>query len=130
MNMLNRIACEWGIRDASGKVWRFQAHQFRHAVIARMINDGVPLHIIQYYLNAQTLDEVVGVYKQLFGPSRKEEFIPLPTEITDGKGKCGERRVLFDSGGVPRFSQTGLTGNTPVGYCTLPPTVSPYPHIC
>ncbi len=130
MNVLNRTACDRGIRDASGTVWRFQSHQFRNTVIARLINDGVPLHIIQYYLNAQTLDETVGMCKQLFGPSRKEESFPLPARIASGKWKWGERSALFGSVGMPWISQNGLTGNTPGGYCTLPPRVSPCPHIC
>src|SRR5437763_11811889 len=41
LNWLNRIASERDIRDTSGTVWRFRAHQFRHTVIARLINDGV-----------------------------------------------------------------------------------------
>lgn len=104
--------------------------QFRHAVIAQMINGGVPLHIIQYYLNAQTLDEVVGVYKQLFGPSRKEEFIPLLAEVADRKWKCDQRRELFNWEEVPWISKNRLTKNTPVGYFPLPPTVNPCPHTC
>jgi integrase len=130
MNRLNCIARDKGIRDASGEVWRFQAHQFRCTAIARMINDGVPLHIIQYYLNAQTLDEMVGVYKQMFGQPRKEESISLTTQIVGGKGKWDERRELFDSVRVLWINKNVLPPNKPFGYCTLSPTVCPRPHIC
>jgi integrase len=130
INKLNRIACERDIRDATGTVWRFQAHQFRSTVIARMINDGMPLHLIQYYWNMQTFDEVMSVYKQVFGPFRKYVFLWLLTTIADGKEKCGERRELFDSVKVPWINKNALPPNEPFGCCSLPPTVCPRPHIC
>jgi integrase/recombinase XerD len=129
INRLNRIAYERDIRDASGTVWRFQARQFRYTVIAQMINDGVPLHHIQYYWNMQTLDEVMSVYKQVFGPPRKDAFFPLLTTIADGKGKCGELRELFERVRVPWINKNALPPNEPFGCCTLPPTVCLRPHI-
>jgi hypothetical protein len=47
---INRLAYDHDIRDATGKLFRFQSHQFRHTVGTRMINLGVPHHIIQRYL--------------------------------------------------------------------------------
>jgi integrase/recombinase XerD len=120
---------ERDIRDASGTVWRFQTRQFRSTVIAQMINDGVPLHHIQYYWNMQTLDEVMSVYKQVFGPPRKDAFFPLLTTIADGKGKCGELRELFERVKVPWINKNALPPNEPFGCCTLPPTVCLRPHI-
>ncbi len=115
---------------AAEVIRRFEAHQFRYTVIARMINDGVPLHLIQFYWNMQTLDEVMSVYKQIIGPSRKDAFLWLRTTIADGKGKCGELRELFDSVRVPWINKNALPPNEPFGYCTLPPKVCPRPHIC
>jgi hypothetical protein len=47
---INRLAYDHQIRDANGKLFRFQSHQFRHTVGTRMINLGVPHHFIQRYL--------------------------------------------------------------------------------
>ncbi len=47
---INRLAYDHEIRGANGKLFRFQSHQFRHTVGTRMINLGVPHHIIQRYL--------------------------------------------------------------------------------
>ena len=47
---INRLAYDHDIRDATGKLFRFRSHQFRHTVGTRMINLGVPHHIIQRYL--------------------------------------------------------------------------------
>ena len=129
INKLNRLVCERDIRDATGTVWRFQARQFRSTVIARMINDGVPLHLIQSYWNMQTLDEVVSVYKQVFGPSWKDVYFWLPTTFADGKGNCGERRELFDSVRMPWSNKNALPANKPFGSCTLPPLECLCPHL-
>ena len=40
---INRLAFDHQIRDANGKLFRFQSHQFRHTVGTRMINLGVPI---------------------------------------------------------------------------------------
>jgi integrase len=52
---INRLAHDHDIRDATGKLFRFQSHQFRHTVRTRMINPGVPHHIIQRYLGHKSL---------------------------------------------------------------------------
>jgi integrase len=47
---LNRLALAKNITDASGQIWHFHPHQFRHTLGTRMINSGVPQPIIQRYL--------------------------------------------------------------------------------
>jgi len=42
------LAEEFNITDSLGKRWNFQTHQFRHTVGTRMVNSGVPMHIIRY----------------------------------------------------------------------------------
>jgi integrase len=51
---LNRLAHEKKICDSTGTQWHFQAHQFRHTVGTRMVNLGVPQHIIQRYLGHES----------------------------------------------------------------------------
>jgi site-specific recombinase XerD len=41
---INTLAYTHQIKDASGKLFRFQSHQFRHTVGTRMINLGVPIN--------------------------------------------------------------------------------------
>jgi integrase/recombinase XerD len=43
---LNRWALEREIRDTSGKLYRFQAHQFRHSLGMRLLNEDVPIEVI------------------------------------------------------------------------------------
>ncbi len=53
-NYLKRLAEKFDIQDKSGKRWDFQSHQFRHTLGTKMINNGVPQHIIQRYLGHKT----------------------------------------------------------------------------
>ncbi|QHN03402.1 phage integrase family protein [Granulicella sp. WH15] len=51
--VINQLAYNHRITDANGNLFRFQSHQFRHTVGTRMINLGVPHHIIQRYLGTR-----------------------------------------------------------------------------
>jgi integrase/recombinase XerD len=51
---LNILAAKFDICDFTGKRWKFQSHQFRHTVATRMINNGVPQHIVQRYLGHES----------------------------------------------------------------------------
>jgi integrase/recombinase XerD len=50
LNALNRMAYEKNIRNDTGEVWRFQAHQFRYTFAIRLFNNDVPLEVIHYFL--------------------------------------------------------------------------------
>ncbi|MDJ0744193.1 MAG: tyrosine-type recombinase/integrase [Xenococcaceae cyanobacterium MO_167.B27] len=70
---LKRLAKEKNICDNSGKVWNFQSHQFRHTVGTRMINNGVPQHIIQRYLGHET-PAMTSVYAHIHDQTLKQEI--------------------------------------------------------
>lgn len=46
---LNKLAYECTIVDREGAIFRFHAHAFHHTVGTRMINTGVPQHIVQKF---------------------------------------------------------------------------------
>src|SRR6266571_5344571 len=52
-------SCAWAlkheIRDRTGKLYHFTAHQFRHTVGMRLINDDVPLEVISRLLGHRSL---------------------------------------------------------------------------
>src|SRR5712691_3615737 len=52
---LNMWAVEHQIVDTTGKLYRFQSHQFRHTVGMRLINDGVSLDTISRLFNHDSL---------------------------------------------------------------------------
>lgn len=71
INYLKKLALEVDIKDNSGKSWNFQSHQFRHTVGTRMINLGVPLHIIQRYLGHES-PQMTMVYAHIHDETRKD----------------------------------------------------------
>lgn len=54
IKFLKDLAEKFDIRDRAGKRWNFQSHQFRHTVGTRMINSGVPQHIVQRYISHES----------------------------------------------------------------------------
>lgn len=53
--IINAWAVEHEIRDRTGKLWRFQSHQFRHTVGMRLINDNVPMEVISRLLGHDSM---------------------------------------------------------------------------
>jgi integrase len=84
---LNRLAHEKKIQDNTGTVWHFQAHQFRHTVGTRMINLGVPQHIIQRYLGHES-PEMTNTYAHIHDQTLKQEFAKFKDKIVDIAGKA------------------------------------------
>jgi integrase len=61
---LKKLADKFDICDSTGKRWNFQSHQFRHTVGTRMINNGVPQHIVQRYLGHES-PQMTAVYAHI-----------------------------------------------------------------
>src|SRR5699024_11897418 len=70
---LNKLAYEQNIVDKSGEIYRFHAHAFRHTVGTRMINNGVPQHIVQKFLGHES-PEMTSRYAHIFDETLKNEF--------------------------------------------------------
>ena len=83
---LNRLAHSHRICDNSGTMWHFQAHQFRHTVGTRMVNLGVPQHIIQRYLGHES-PEMTSTYAHIHDQTLKQEFAKFKHKIVDVTGK-------------------------------------------
>lgn len=62
---LNELAYEEKITDSNGEIFRFHAHAFRHTVGTRMINNGVPQHIVQKFLGHES-PEMTARYAHIF----------------------------------------------------------------
>lgn len=126
-NALNRLAYEKDIRDATGKLWRFQSHQFRHTVATRMINLGVPLHIIQRYLGHETM-EMTGVYAHLFDQTLKEEYAKFRGKTVDVTGRIVEQNTAANSSDLQWMKKNILAQALPNGKCALPVVAGDCPH--
>lgn len=119
---LNKIAKKYNIKDASGKRWHFQSHQFRHTVGTRMINSGVPQHIVQKYLGHET-PEMTMTYAHIHDQTLRKEI-----------EKYHESRVVNFQGETVELEETILSSNSDLewfkknvqaralehGYCARP----------
>ncbi|MBL1177133.1 tyrosine-type recombinase/integrase [Pantanalinema sp. GBBB05] len=125
---INQLAVERNIQDVNGKLWRFQAHQFRHTVGTRMINLGVPQHIIQKYLGHES-PEMTSTYAHIHDQTMKEEFAKFKGRIVDVTGRAiqpeeilaeiaeGTEAVSLDE---QWLKQNVLAQALPHGICALP----------
>jgi integrase/recombinase XerD len=77
INNLKRLIQQFEIKEQSGKLWNFQTHQFRHTVGTRMINAGVPQHIVQRYLGHES-PEMTMVYAHIFDETLRKFDSTVP----------------------------------------------------
>ena len=96
---LKTLAEEKDIKDSSGKRWNFQSHQFRHTVGTRMINNGVPQHIIQRYLGHES-PTMTAVYAHIHDETLRKEI-----------EKYHESRVVNFQGETAELDETVLSSN-------------------
>ena len=71
IGFIKQLAEQFWSCDNSGK-WNFQTHQFRYTV-GRMINNGVPQHIVQRYLGHDS-PQMTMVYAQIHAATLRKEI--------------------------------------------------------
>jgi integrase len=116
---INKWAVEKNIRDQSGRLWRFQSHQFRHTVSMRLINDDVPLEVISRLLGHRSLT-MTQVYARIKDKKMRAELERAASlrKTVDSQGNAvkGDSRA-----NAPEVQMTrkGVRGQTlPVGGCS------------
>jgi site-specific recombinase XerD len=125
---INRLAYDHDIRDATGKLFRFQAHQFRHTVGTRMINLGVPHHIIQRYLGHKG-PEMTSRYAHIHDTTMKDKLSEyLKGTLIDVSGKVVSEDGVNDSADLQWFTRSVLAQALTNGYCAIPIVAGPCPH--
>jgi site-specific recombinase XerD len=83
---LNRWMRTCGVVDASGKPVTVSSHQFRHTMATRMLNLGVPQHIVQQMLGHATAD-TVATYARLSDKTMRREFERFQHERVNIRGE-------------------------------------------
>jgi len=125
---INRLAYDHEIRGADGKLFRFQSHQFRHTVGTRMINLGVPHHIIQRYLG-HLGPEMTSRYAHIHDATMKEKLSEyLQGTLVDVTGKTVPESGPLDTADLQWFTRNVLAQALTNGYCTIPVVAGPCPH--
>ena len=122
INHLKRLASQFDICDSTGNRWIFQTHQFRHTVGTRMINNGVPQHIIQRYLGHES-PQMTAVYAHIHDTTlRKEIDKYLEAKVVNINGEVIEslNPELDSDGNLQWMKKKVLAETLPTGYCGLP----------
>lgn len=125
---LNRLAKKHNICDSYGTLWHFQTHQFRHTVGTRMINNGVPQHIIQRYLGHES-PNMTAVYAQIHDQTMKEEIAKFQGKVVNVSGQVVEEiNPEADTKELQWFKRNIQAQALPNGSCALPAISQGCPH--
>ncbi|MEH2325886.1 MAG: tyrosine-type recombinase/integrase [Nostoc sp.] len=125
---LNKLGESHNICDASGKRWHFLPHQFRHTVGTRMINNGVPQHIIQRYLGHES-PNMTAVYAHIHDQTMKEEIAKYQGKIVNISGLVVEaNNIEADMVDLQWFKKNIHAQALPNGSCALPTISQGCPH--
>lgn len=119
---LKRLAQEFEILDKSGKIWNFQTHQFRHTVGTRMINNGVPQHIIQRYLGHES-PTMTQIYAHIFDETLRQEIEKYHEfKVVNFQGETVELEdtILSSNDDLEWFKKNVQARALEHGYCARP----------
>ncbi len=125
-SMLNKLALAKNIIDDNGTVWHFSSHQFRHTVGTRMINAGVPQHVVQRYLGHES-PEMTSRYAYIHDQTLKQEFKKLQGKLVNIQGESITLdQVAMDD--AQWLKHNMMSQALPNGLCTLPCAQQRCPH--
>jgi integrase len=129
---LTRWQVDIDLRDETGRPFRFSAHQFRHTLGTRLINQGVPQHVVQRILGHAS-PQMTARYATLHDTTVRRAF---DAYWKDRVSILGER-IGFDPAGPTadaewtKHNLARVQASLPNGYCGRPPQQDcPHPNAC
>jgi Phage integrase family len=130
-NRLSRWLADCDIRDAAGRPVRVTAHEFRHTVGTRMINNEVSMDVVQRMLDHGS-PEMTARYATIKDQTLRREWerfqqrINIQGELIPLPGASSMSDAAWALENLARAKQT-----LPNGYCGLPLQQScPHPNAC
>lgn len=130
VNALKRLAEQLDIKDSSGNRWNFQSHQFRHTVGTRMVNNDVPMHIIQRYLGHES-PTMTQVYAYIHDKTLKKEIAKYhDNRVVNIAGEVVESTnpELDNDLELHLLKKKVLAQSLPNGSCARPIVLGECPH--
>ena len=125
---LKRLIITNNICTASGKPWNLTAHQFRHSVGTRMINNGVPQHIIQRYLGHDS-PNMTATYAHLFDSTLKKEIAEYHGRTVNISGQIlSAENPELETSDLQWFKRNVHAQALPNGSCARPIIKGDCPH--
>lgn len=123
---INSVAQIANITGSNGKPFRFQTHMFRHTVATKMINNGVPQHIVQRFLGHET-PMMTSTYAHIMDSTMKREFAKFKGLMVDIAGNVFDDEAIATdlSKGADNVDDQWLKRNIsaqalPNGLCAMP----------
>ena len=121
-----------GLRDQAGQPVTVTGHQFRHTYGTRLINSGVPQHVVQKLLGHAS-PGMTGHYAKVHDATIREAFDRYQSQRVNISGE----RISYDPG-APTASAEWVKHNLnrvrdslPNGYCARPAQQDcPHPNAC
>ncbi len=117
---LRKLVKQTGMTDSDGQPLNLsKTHRFRHTKATKLINSGVPLHVVQRYMG-HTSPEMTMHYAQTLDTTAKAEFLRYQKISHTGDQPSIPAEDLYDLMALDTRTDRIL----PNGWCTLPPTRS------
>lgn len=121
-----------GLHDEAGQPVRVTAHQFRHTLGTRLINDGVPQHVVQKLLGHAS-PQMTARYATIHDTTVRAAFDDYQRRRVDIHGD----RLEFDPDAPAadaewvKHNLARVAASLPNGYCGRPPQQDcPHPNAC
>ena len=121
-----------GLRDQAGQPVTVTGHQFRHTLGTRLINSGVPQHVVQKLLGHAS-PHMTGHYAKIHDATIREAFDRYQSQRIDISGQ----RTGYDpdaptaSAEWARHNLNRVRDSLPNGYCARPAQQDcPHPNAC
>ena len=120
------------LRDESGRPVRVSAHRFRHTLGTRLINQGVPQHVVQRLLGHAS-PQMTARYATLHDATIREAFDTYWAQRINAQGE----QIGFDPHASTadaewtKHNLVRIQASLPNGYCGRPPQQDcPHPNAC
>jgi integrase len=121
-----------GVHDETGQAVRIQAHQFRHTVGTRLINAGVPQHVVQKLLGHAS-PRMTARYATIHDHTVRDAFQEFCRQRinTAGEHLDYEPDALTAEAEWVKHNLSRVRDTLPNGYCGRPPQQDcPHPNAC
>src|SRR5690625_233135 len=114
---LNKLDKIHGLTDSAGRPLRFsQTHRLRHTRATELLNDGVPIHVVQRYLGHAS-PEMTLRYAATLAATAESEFLRHKKIGAHGTGIEISPSDIYDMTQLSQRTDRVL----PNGVCLLPP---------
>ena len=121
-----------GLHDQAGQPVRVTGHQFRHTLGTRLINQGVPQHVVQRLLGHAS-PNMTGHYAKVHDATIREAFDSYQQKRVDIAGE----QIGYDPDGPTASAEwvkhnlNRVRDSLPNGYCGRPAQQDcPHPNAC